>query len=68
MSRPNRPDARSRVAAPALAALIAVTALMPDAPVRSGSVDLLGSVTVTVGVAAAVYGIVPGPEVGWASG
>ncbi len=56
------------MAAPALAALIAVTALMPDAPVRSGSVDLLGSVTVTVGVAAAVYGIVPGPEVGWASG
>ncbi|MBF6353601.1 MFS transporter [Nocardia higoensis] len=52
----------------ALAALIAVSALMPDAPARSGSVDLLGSVTVTAGLAAAVYGIVRAPEVGWASG
>ncbi|MFD0362126.1 MFS transporter [Nocardia sp. GCM10030253] len=49
-------------------ALIAVPALMPSAPARSGSVDLLGAATVTAGLAAAVYGIVRAPEVGWASG
>ncbi|WP_280260562.1 MFS transporter [Nocardia abscessus] len=52
----------------AILALIAVPALMPAAPARSGSVDLLGSVTVTAGLAAAVYAIVQAPEVGWASG
>ncbi|MFI2231969.1 MFS transporter [Nocardia testacea] len=52
----------------ALLALLAVPALMPAAPARSGSVDLLGSVTVTAGLAAAVYGIVRAPEAGWTSG
>ncbi|WP_040840820.1 MFS transporter [Nocardia brevicatena] len=52
----------------AILALIAVPALMPGTPARSGSVDLLGSVTVTVGLAAAVYAIVQAPEAGWASG
>ncbi|WP_454195732.1 MFS transporter [Nocardia sp. Marseille-Q1738] len=52
----------------AILALIAVPALMPAAPARSGSVDLLGSVTVTAGLAAAVYAIVQAPEIGWASG
>ncbi|WP_253782256.1 MFS transporter [Nocardia amikacinitolerans] len=52
----------------ALLALVAVPALMPSAPARSGSVDLLGAATVTAGLAAAVYGIVRAPEVGWASG
>lgn len=41
---------------------------MPSAPPRSGSVDALGSATVTAGLAAAVYGIVRAPEVGWGSG
>ncbi|MFE3441823.1 MFS transporter [Nocardia sp. NPDC059180] len=52
----------------AILALIAVPLLMPAAPARSGSVDVLGSVTVTAGLAAAVYAIVQAPEVGWASG
>ncbi|SNY87203.1 drug resistance transporter, EmrB/QacA subfamily [Nocardia amikacinitolerans] len=52
----------------ALLALVAVPALMPSAPARSGLVDLLGAATVTAGLAAAVYGIVRAPEVGWASG
>ncbi|MFF0532149.1 MFS transporter [Nocardia amikacinitolerans] len=52
----------------ALLTLVAVPALMPSTPARSGSVDLLGAATVTAGLAAAVYGIVRAPEVGWASG
>ncbi|WP_378735728.1 MFS transporter [Nocardia brasiliensis] len=52
----------------AVLALIAVPALMPKSPVRAGSVDWLGAVTVTAGLAAAVYGIVRAPEVGWTSG
>ncbi|WP_174188050.1 MFS transporter [Nocardia barduliensis] len=52
----------------AVLALIAVPALMPSAPGRSGSMDLLGAVTVTAGLGAAVYAIVRAPEVGWGSG
>ncbi|MEV6276351.1 MFS transporter [Nocardia sp. NPDC051832] len=52
----------------ALLALIAIPALMPSAPARRGSIDLLGAITVTAGLAAAVYGIVRAPEVGWGSG
>ena len=33
-----------------------------------GSVDIFGALTVTLGLAAAVYGIVRAPEVGWGSG
>lgn len=51
----------------AILALIAVPALMPIAPARAGSVDLLGAATATAGLATAVYGIVRAPEVGWAS-
>jgi len=51
----------------ALVALIATPALMPAAAARRGSVDLLGALTVTAGLAAGVYTIVRAPEVGWAS-
>jgi EmrB/QacA subfamily drug resistance transporter len=51
----------------ALVALIATPALMPAAAPRRGSVDLLGALTVTGGLAAGVYAIVRAPEVGWAS-
>ncbi|MGK8524966.1 MFS transporter [Nocardia asteroides] len=51
----------------AILALIAVPALMPSVAARSGSMDLLGATTVTAGLAAAVYGIVRAPEVGWVS-
>ncbi|PKV78535.1 MFS transporter [Nocardia fluminea] len=52
----------------AVLALIAVPLLMPAAPARKGSIDIAGSVTVTAGLAAAVYAIVQAPEVGWTSG
>ncbi|MGW0251717.1 MFS transporter [Nocardia goodfellowii] len=52
----------------AILALIAIPALMPSAPARPGSIDLLGAITVTAGLAAAVYGIVRAPDVGWGSG
>ncbi|MEU3014151.1 MFS transporter [Nocardia asteroides] len=52
----------------AVLALIAIPLLMPAAPARKGSIDIAGSVTVTAGLAAAVYAIVQAPEVGWASG
>jgi EmrB/QacA subfamily drug resistance transporter len=50
---------------------VAVIALAPGALPRiagqRGSVDVLGAVTGTGGLAALVYGIVRAPEVGWAS-
>ncbi|MGV9810083.1 MFS transporter, partial [Micromonospora chersina] len=49
-------------------ALLATPALMPAGGTRRGSLDVLGAVTVTVGLGAAVYGIVRAPEVGWAAG
>ncbi|MFD3429965.1 MFS transporter [Nocardia fluminea] len=52
----------------AVLALIAVPMLMPAAPARKGSIDIAGSVTVTAGLAAAVYAIVQAPEAGWTSG
>ncbi|MEV0682337.1 MFS transporter [Nocardia sp. NPDC050378] len=52
----------------AVLALTAVPLLMPAVAARKGSIDLAGSVTVTAGLAAAVYAIVQAPEVGWASG
>ncbi|MGW4632582.1 MFS transporter [Nocardia sp. NPDC004415] len=52
----------------AVLALIAVPLLMPAAPARKGSIDIAGSITVTAGLAAAVYAIVQAPEAGWASG
>jgi EmrB/QacA subfamily drug resistance transporter len=52
----------------ALIALIAIPALMPQSAVRRGSVDLLGALTVTVGLGAGVYAIVRAPEAGWTAG
>ncbi|GAB1516222.1 MFS transporter [Actinophytocola sp. KF-1] len=51
----------------ALVVLAAVPALMPAGAVRRGSVDLLGALTVTAGLAAAVFAIVRAPEAGWGS-
>ncbi|GGR98973.1 MFS transporter [Micromonospora fulviviridis] len=52
----------------AVLALLATPALMPTGGTRRGSLDVLGALTVTVGLGAAVYGIVRAPEVGWTSG
>ncbi|MFD2079645.1 drug resistance transporter, EmrB/QacA subfamily [Actinopolymorpha cephalotaxi] len=52
----------------ALLALFGSRALMPAGGGRGGSVDVVGAVTVTAGLALAVYGIVRAPEVGWFSG
>ncbi|MFI6327691.1 MFS transporter [Micromonospora chersina] len=49
-------------------ALLATPALMPAGGTRRGSLDAVGALTVTVGLGAAVYGVVRAPEVGWASG
>jgi MFS family permease len=51
----------------ALVALIATPALMPAGGARTGSLDLLGALTVTLGLGAAVYAIVRAPEAGWGS-
>jgi EmrB/QacA subfamily drug resistance transporter len=53
----------------AVVALLATPALMPAGAVRGrGSVDVVGAVTVTAGLGAAVYAIVRAPAVGWDSG
>ncbi|MGW3178525.1 MFS transporter [Kitasatospora sp. NPDC001119] len=51
----------------AAVALLATPALMPSAPRRRGGIDLVGALTVTAGLAAAVYAVVRAPEAGWAS-
>ncbi|WP_053203015.1 MFS transporter [Jiangella muralis] len=52
----------------AIVALLAAPALMPSGRGGArGSVDLLGALTVTAGLGAAVYAIVRAPEAGWAS-
>ncbi|MBF8185264.1 MFS transporter [Nonomuraea sp. K274] len=51
----------------ALVALLATGPLMPAAQARRGSVDVLGALTVTLGLGAAVYAIVRAPETGWGS-
>jgi EmrB/QacA subfamily drug resistance transporter len=52
----------------ALIILIATPALMPaGGPASSARIDILGSITVTAGLATLVYGIVKVPDVGWAS-
>ena len=50
-----------------LVVLVAIPSLMPSAPVRRGTIDLAGAVTVTAGLALAVFGIVRAPEEGWGS-
>ncbi|MFG1784866.1 MFS transporter [Rhodococcus oryzae] len=52
----------------AVIALVAAPALLPGGRGgATGSVDLLGALTVTLGIGAAVFGIVRAPEVGWAA-
>lgn len=51
----------------ALLVLSATPTLMPAAQARHGSVDVLGAVAVTAGLATAVYAVVRAPEVGWGS-
>ncbi|MFF1644126.1 MFS transporter [Streptomyces sp. NPDC058240] len=51
----------------ALIVLAATPAVMPSGTGRRGSIDLAGAVTVTAGLAAAVYAIVRAPETGWGS-
>ncbi|MFD4467334.1 MFS transporter [Rhodococcus sp. NPDC058505] len=52
----------------AVLALIAAPALLPGGRgAATGGVDLLGALTVTVGIGAAVFGIVRAPEAGWTS-
>jgi EmrB/QacA subfamily drug resistance transporter len=51
----------------ALITLFAVPRLMPVTGRQRGSIDVLGALTVTAGLAGAVYAIVRAPEVGWGS-
>jgi EmrB/QacA subfamily drug resistance transporter len=51
----------------ALVVLAAIPALMPAGTGRRGTIDVLGAVTVTAGLAAAVFAIVRAPEAGWGS-
>lgn len=51
----------------AIVAILATPALMPAGKGGKGSLDILGAVTVTAGLAAAVFAIVRAPEVGWGS-
>ena len=46
---------------------LALTGLMPAAPARRGSVDLVGAILATGGLAALVFAIVRAPEQGWGS-
>jgi EmrB/QacA subfamily drug resistance transporter len=51
----------------ALVALALTPGLMPAAPARRGSVDVVGAVLATGGLAALVYAIVRAPEQGWSA-
>lgn len=51
----------------ALAVLLVSPGVMPEAAARRGSVDWLGAITVTAGLATSVYAIVRAPETGWGS-
>ena len=51
----------------ALAALAAIPGLMPTAPARRGSIDVLGALAVTAGLALVVFGVVRAPTEGWGS-
>ncbi|MFJ3900118.1 MFS transporter [Streptomyces sp. NPDC090025] len=46
-------------------ATLAATKILPDVESRRGSVDVLGAVAVTAGLALAVFAVVRAPEVGW---
>lgn len=49
----------------ALIAIAATPGLLPGGGARTGSVDILGAITVTLGLGSVVYAIVRAPEVGW---
>jgi len=51
----------------ALGVVVASASLMPTAPARRGSVDLLGAASATAGLALTVFGIVRAPQAGWGS-
>ncbi|WP_244177591.1 MFS transporter [Streptomyces atriruber] len=46
-------------------ATLAATGLLPAVAPRRGAVDALGAVTVTAGIALAVFAVVRAPEIGW---
>ncbi|NUS57995.1 MAG: MFS transporter [Streptomycetaceae bacterium] len=53
---------------PVVALTLALTpSLMPSAPARRGSIDWLGAILATGGLAVVVYSVVRAPEVGWGS-
>jgi EmrB/QacA subfamily drug resistance transporter len=52
----------------ALLVLALTPAVMPSAAARRGSVDVTGAITVTAGLAIAVYAVVRAPQAGWGSG
>jgi EmrB/QacA subfamily drug resistance transporter len=51
----------------ALLALSLTPSLMPSAPARRGSVDIVGATLATAGLATLVFAIVRAPEQGWGS-
>ncbi|CAA9496935.1 MAG: Uncharacterized MFS-type transporter [uncultured Solirubrobacteraceae bacterium] len=51
----------------ALLVLALIPALMPGAPVRRGSIDILGALTSTGGLALTVFAVVRAPQEGWTS-
>lgn len=51
----------------AVVALIGNRALMPATAKGRGSIDIFGALTVTLGLGAAVYGMIRAPEAGWGS-
>jgi EmrB/QacA subfamily drug resistance transporter len=51
----------------ALLVLAVIPTLMPGAPARRGSIDVVGALTATAGLALTVFGIVRAPEEGWGS-
>jgi EmrB/QacA subfamily drug resistance transporter len=51
----------------AVLALVAAPALLPGGGAQRGSIDVLGALTATLGLAAAVFAIVRAPETGWAA-
>ncbi|MDT7841817.1 MFS transporter [Streptomyces justiciae] len=48
-------------------ATLAATGLLPTVAPRRGAVDVLGAVTVTAGLALAVFAVVRAPQAGWGS-
>jgi EmrB/QacA subfamily drug resistance transporter len=51
----------------ALLVLAVSPTLMPSAPARRGSIDILGALTATGGLALTVFGVVRAPQEGWDS-